>query len=491
MSQTIIKCVDDFDNFSENTKNKSCAKENINQNKMYKKRVNNNKRIDDIGLFLFSIFLISLIGMFLVGDVAAYATTLNKTADKTTACGGDIVNYTIGITTVYVANDFTGSDCTAGQTTCDCIASPHNLIITDNLPWGDSNYVSSTYDGNPTNPITSNNTWNVTIPGASVSSTCGTASCVCTGILTATVTDTLTITTKVSDNGGGQGCTNVSAGYSCNNTANCSSDSGGTLCTPGTTLTLFTKPQLLVTKTQLAQNASPGDKINFTINVSTNVSVSSCPAINAYIRDQLDDKLEYVGSSSVFCTNNTGVIDCGLGNISSSSGGKSVTLTVKVKEDTPNGATIQNNANASADNADTATSTNATVTVTAPTLSVTKTCLPATVGTGEEINCTITVTSLLGNAKNVNITDHLPTGFIYINSNSIELLGATRTSTINPVQGNTGDISFGLWDIPQSGIVNLTITLNASDIAGNYNNSVEANSSNGGYGEGSFYPIVV
>ncbi|PIN66906.1 MAG: hypothetical protein COV98_05690, partial [Candidatus Altarchaeum sp. CG12_big_fil_rev_8_21_14_0_65_33_22] len=408
MSQTIIKCVDDFDNFSENTKNKSCAKENINQNKMYKKRVNNNKRIDDIGLFLFSIFLISLIGMFLVGDVAAYATTLNKTADKTTACGGDIVNYTIGITTVYVANDFTGSDCTAGQTTCDCIASPHNLIITDNLPWGDSNYVSSTYDGNPTNPITSNNTWNVTIPGASVSSTCGTASCVCTGILTATVTDTLTITTKVSDNGGGQGCTNVSAGYSCNNTANCSSDSGGTLCTPGTTLTLFTKPQLLVTKTQLAQNASPGDKINFTINVSTNVSVSSCPAINAYIRDQLDDKLEYVGSSSVFCTNNTGVIDCGLGNISSSSGGKSVTLTVKVKEDTPNGATIQNNANASADNADTATSTNATVTVTAPTLSVTKTCLPATVGTGEEINCTITVTSLLGNAKNVNITDHLP-----------------------------------------------------------------------------------
>jgi len=74
MSQTIIKCVDDFDNFSENTKNKSCAKENINQNKMYKKRVNNNKRIDDIGLFLFSIFLISMIGMFLAGDVAAYTT---------------------------------------------------------------------------------------------------------------------------------------------------------------------------------------------------------------------------------------------------------------------------------------------------------------------------------------------------------------------------------------------------------------------------------
>jgi len=41
---------------------------------MYKKRVNNNKRIDDIGLFLFSIFLISMIGMFLAGDVAAYTT---------------------------------------------------------------------------------------------------------------------------------------------------------------------------------------------------------------------------------------------------------------------------------------------------------------------------------------------------------------------------------------------------------------------------------
>ena len=70
---------------------------------MYKKRVNNNKRIDDIGLFLFSIFLISMIGMFLAGDVAAYTTkqySLNKTADKATACGGDTVTYTIGISII-------------------------------------------------------------------------------------------------------------------------------------------------------------------------------------------------------------------------------------------------------------------------------------------------------------------------------------------------------------------------------------------------------
>ncbi|PKP56313.1 MAG: hypothetical protein CVT88_10330, partial [Candidatus Altiarchaeales archaeon HGW-Altiarchaeales-1] len=337
-------------------------------------------------MLLTSILLSLVIGMVLVGDVGAYTTTLTKAADKNTACGGDIVTYTIEINTTYTISDISSCSCEDLSTTCPCTLPGHILTITDILPWGDANFVNSTFDGDPMNSSIQNRTWVVTIPGTG--GTCVTSTCTAAA---ATVSNTLTIATKVSDNANGT--------YT--NTPNCSD------CTVVTTATTVVgKPILNISKGPELQNASPGDVISFTISVSKSLlDTSSCEAKNAYIVDKLDDRLEFVGADG-WCNNGTlgpNIIDCGLGNISNGQN-KSVTLNVRVKENTATG-TIYNNANASADNADNATTlTPAMVSILelSPVLSVTKcivvndtACLSSfAVGAGDTVTFRVNVTSV-------------------------------------------------------------------------------------------------
>ncbi|MFN3527636.1 MAG: hypothetical protein ACK4YO_00860, partial [Candidatus Altarchaeaceae archaeon] len=409
-----------------------------------KKGIQENSNLKKI--FVLSMVLI-FIASLLSGSAYAYSTILNKSPPLTTACAGDYVTYNITIATTYdpLTDNITA---TCLDSECYCKAVEHNLTIQDDLPWGNASFVSSTFNGNTTNPSTPNNTWIVTpsLPSPSswnfdvascLPTDCSQTTCFTRALLMNVAlnkTDTLTIVAKVSDSGEGPGCTKAGNVYTCTNQANCTSG-GGTSCTSlSSATTTITNPPLIVTKLPAFQNASPGDQVNFTIGVTNNLS-TGCQATNVKVTDVLDNNLEFVSGDS--CTNSSQTVTCNLGDIDAGTS-KYVTLTVKVKENVENGTTINNGATAYGDNADTLATQNATILVQKPSLTILKTASPVAACVGSEVNFTITVTNSQSSttAKNVKVTDVLDDNLEFVSSTGAECTYNSQTRTVTCDLGN-------------------------------------------------------
>lgn len=97
-------------------------------------------------------------------------------------------------------------------------------------------------------------------------------------------------------------------------------------------------------------------------------------------------------------------------------------------------------------------------------------------GTTAQYIITVSNSSTQGEARNVAISDSLPSGFTYLSTNSIDLIGgSTRTSTVNPTSGASNP-SFGNFTITGGGSVRITFTVSiaSSVIAGVYQNPATA-----------------
>jgi uncharacterized repeat protein (TIGR01451 family)/fimbrial isopeptide formation D2 family protein len=115
-----------------------------------------------------------------------------------------------------------------------------------------------------------------------------------------------------------------------------------------------------------------------------------------------------------------------------------------------------------------------------PALTTTKSTSTSTVtntptGTTAIYTITVTNSSTRGEAREVSISDALPTNFTYASTNTITLTGgATRPTTINPTAGATNPM-FGSFNIPGGGSVQLTFTVSiASSVSGTQQNPATA-----------------
>jgi LPXTG-site transpeptidase (sortase) family protein len=112
-----------------------------------------------------------------------------------------------------------------------------------------------------------------------------------------------------------------------------------------------------------------------------------------------------------------------------------------------------------------------------PALTVVKTTsTPAVTNTSGGTTATYSITVSNGAnvapATSVSISDTLPAGFTYATTGSVVLNGgATRPATVNPAAGASTPV-FGTFSIPAAGsvVINFTVNIAASVVAGTYNN---------------------
>jgi len=207
------------------------------------------------------------------------------------------------------------------------------------------------------------------------------------------------------------GTVSNSASASASNEANTSNNSSG-----ASNITVNC-PDLSVTKTPDAASVNSTDNIGFTITINNG---GAGTAYNTMLSDTLptNSGLSWTingGTGAGSCSITSGALSCSFGNLNSGAS-KTVHITSPTTADTC--GTVSNTASASATNEAAGdignNSGTGTVAVLCPDVAVTKVADAATVNAGLPIGFTITVTNSAtpgtGTAKNVTLTDNLPTG---------------------------------------------------------------------------------
>ncbi len=167
-------------------------------------------------------------------------------------------------------------------------------------------------------------------------------------------------------------------------------------------------PDVEVVKTADDDTISAGDTAGFTITVT---NIGSGTARDVTLHDPLPAGPDWSEDSSD-CSIDQGVLDCSFGDLAPEEH-KSVHVTGTTSP--ADCGTLHNVATASATNEDESdldnNSGSADVEVRCPDLEVDKTADQSSVSAGDQVGFTITVTNVgLGDAKNVSVTDTLPTG---------------------------------------------------------------------------------
>ncbi len=278
--------------------------------------------------------------------------TVAKTDNKTTAAPGETLTYTITITNLFNT-----------QAT--------NVTVTDAVPAGVTALAAS--DGGTANGQTI--TWsNITVP--------------------ANGTKTLTLVASVNNN--------VANGTVLTNTATVNNAFTATDIT--TVSTGNTGQQFTVTKTDNQTTVTPGQTYSYTIIITNNFGTQ---ATGVTVTDALPSNISFVSASDGGTLNGSTVTWSNLTVNANST--RTLTLTVRVNDNAPNGFVISNSAvvNGSFTGTDTTTIGGGGT----GNLSITKTDGRTTVGVNETLTYTITLTnSSSTSVSNVSITDTLPTG---------------------------------------------------------------------------------
>jgi uncharacterized repeat protein (TIGR01451 family) len=167
-------------------------------------------------------------------------------------------------------------------------------------------------------------------------------------------------------------------------------------------------PDIEVVKTPDAATINAGDAAGFTITVT---NLGSGIARNVMLHDPLPSGPAW-GEDSTDCSIAAAVLDCSFGDLAP---GAHKSVHVSGETSPADCGTLHNVASASATNEDGAdldnNSSSADIQVQCPDLEVQKTADQASVSAGDQIGFTITVTNIgLGDAKNVSVSDALPTG---------------------------------------------------------------------------------
>ncbi|MBK5111783.1 MAG: DUF11 domain-containing protein [Thermoleophilia bacterium] len=237
------------------------------------------------------------------------------------------------------------------------------------------------------------------------------------------------------------------------------------------------KPGLSVTKTPDAQNINAGEDVVFTVQVDNagpgtakGVTVSdTLPAgtAGAWVEDPDNPDCEIAG----------GVLNCDFGDLAA---GASESVTVKAPTDGDNCGVYDNTASYTAGNAPNG-SDDGQVTCLQPNLSVTKTG-NGNIKAGEDVVFTIQVSNAgPGVAKNVALTDDLPSGIAGDLEGNWEITnqpaGDPCAVTV-PIAGNTLTCDFG--DLAANASVSVTVRA-ATDNAEctTYDNTATASPTNG------------
>ncbi|MBK5111673.1 MAG: DUF11 domain-containing protein [Thermoleophilia bacterium] len=230
------------------------------------------------------------------------------------------------------------------------------------------------------------------------------------------------------------------------------------------------KPGLSVTKTPDAQNINAGEDVVFTVQVDNagpgtakGVQVSDTlpgGTAGAWVEDPDNPDCEIAG----------GVLNCDFGDLAA---GASKTVTVKAPTDGDNCTTYNNTATASSTNAPN-DSDDGQVTCQKPNLSVTKTG-NGNIKAGENVKFTINVSNAgPGVAKNVALTDELPSG----TAGDWEITNRLDIEDPCAIAGNTLTCNFG--DLAANASVSVTVRAATSDAkCTTYDNTATASPTNG------------
>ena len=235
-------------------------------------------------------------------------------------------------------------------------------------------------------------------------------------------------------------------------------------------------PSVSIAKTG-ASTVAAGANITWTITVS---NTGNDAATNVKVTDTLPSGFIFVSSSPdatgspstpPFCTHSSGTVSCSLGAIPTS-GSAQITITATA----PNtcgpfsnsaAGTFGANDTAMTDSPATATGN---VTGCAPSLQLSKTGA-STVTQGQNITWTITVSNTQGNADatDVQLSDTLPSGFIFVSS-SPDATGSPSTPPF--CTHSSGTVSCSLGTIAAGGSASVTITATAPTTCGPFTNTV-------------------
>lgn len=188
---------------------------------------------------------------------------------------------------------------------------------------------------------------------------------------------------------------------------------------------------LSVDKTASVAKASPGDIVDYTINVVNNGHTS---ASNLVIEDQLPGFMSLVSASGTYAENG-GIIDWTIGALAAGAS-TSVTAKVRLANSITDGTVLNNSVQARSAQAS-ATDPNTLVKITsAPDLTITKSASPAQAKPGENVTYTIDYSNVgTDTADNVSLIDQFPA----------ELDFVSATGGISPVGGF---LSWSLGSIP-------------------------------------------
>lgn len=225
------------------------------------------------------------------------------------------------------------------------------------------------------------------------------------------------------------------------------------------------------------------------ISYVTNYSVSGNQAAqNVVLIDDLPSWLDVSGTPSQGSFSGKR-LTVNLGNLAIGTAG-SVTYAAQVRSDLPVGETIQrNNTNLTAANATTVFDSASVVIYKQPAagdavISVTKTPLSQTVGTGGETAFTIRVRNDSGrDISGIQVFDDLPGGFSY-NTNS-----TTGSTTSNPsISGNT--LSWSGFSLSNGSEWSVSFKANAASTAGTFTNQARATAEGRSFGPSQVFIFV-
>jgi uncharacterized repeat protein (TIGR01451 family) len=206
-----------------------------------------------------------------------------------------------------------------------------------------------------------------------------------------------------------------------------------------------TAPVMEFSKTADVTTADPDDEITYTI---TYENVGTGDATNVKITDTIPTDVIFVSSTPTYTSVSGNTYTWDIGTVTAGSSG-TITITVKVKVGTPDETLLRNVAilyySDANENPYTPIQDTADVTVTAPVMEFSKTADVTAADPDDEITYTISYENVgTGVAKNVKITDTIPTDVIFVSStpNYTSVSGNTYTwdiGTLNP--GDSGTIT--------------------------------------------------
>lgn len=217
-------------------------------------------------------------------------------------------------------------------------------------------------------------------------------------------------------------------------------------------------------------------------------------ARNAKLVDMLPAEVEFVkaylmidgqaGSSPLACTlTSSNTLACQIGDVPVTGGiiGSTIMLVdVRIRPDTPDGATITNNAFLISDTSDPDMDNNSSdfeVTVSAEAdLEITKTSSPAKVYAGEQVKYTLTVTNDgPSDATEVAVTDTLPAELAYeIDSAQCSVAGQVVTCALGPLPAGESR-SIDIWARLLPDTLPGTVFVNQAEVAGSVTDPDSAN----------------